>query len=107
MTQTLFNTFLAALTGIPMIALAGMRWKGIRRLLPGLLIMALLAGGAAAAISLWMGARPVVDLSSLAPFQFVLTLDRLSAYFLLLICAVGAPVALFSSAYIERHYPGR
>ena len=36
----------------------------------------------------------------------MLAIDRLSAYFLLLICVVGAPVVLFSAAYVERHYTG-
>lgn len=47
-----------------------------------------------------------IDLSSLAPLPFVLAMDRLSAYFLLLICAAGFPVVLFSSSYAGRHYRG-
>ena len=47
-----------------------------------------------------------LDLSRLTPFAFALAVDRLSAFFLLLICTVGAAVALFSSSYVERHYSG-
>ena len=54
----------------------------------------------------WRGDGLALDLSRLTPFPFALTVDRLSAFFLLLICAVGAPVALFSSSYVERHYSG-
>ena len=56
---------------------------------------------------LWgTGAISASTFPGLTPFPFVLALDRLSAYFLLLICIVGAPVVLFSAAYVERHYSG-
>lgn len=77
------------------------------RSLPSLLLLlALLAGTLVAGVSFWRGDGLALDLSSLTPFSFALTVDRLSAFFLLLICAVGVPVVLFSTTYVERHYRG-
>jgi hydrogenase-4 component B len=66
----------------------------------------LLVGAFVAGVSFWRGDRLALDLSWVTPFPFALTVDRLSAFFLLIICAVGAPVALFSISYVERHYSG-
>ncbi|HEV2133273.1 MAG TPA: proton-conducting transporter membrane subunit [Terracidiphilus sp.] len=71
------------------------------------LICALVAGAVASLQALAYGNRPAVDLSWFAPLPFVLALDRLSAYFLLLICTVAAPVAIFAIPYVARHYDGR
>ncbi len=77
-----------------------------------LLVLALLAGAALAARALSTGAPAVLDLSAwspvaqAAPFAFTLTLDRLGAFFLLLLCAAAAPVALYAHAYLQRHYAG-
>jgi len=75
--------------------------------LPAMLLLASLIGGTVlSAWAFYRGASMGTDLSSLTPFAFVLTVDRIGAFFLLLICGVSAPVTLFSSAYIERHYSG-
>ncbi len=58
----------------------------------------------AAGVSFWRGDPLSLDLSRLTPFPFALTVDRLSAFFFLLISAVGAPVVLFSTSYVKRHY---
>ncbi|MGB7549885.1 MAG: proton-conducting transporter membrane subunit [Terracidiphilus sp.] len=106
MIQTAFNSFLVALLTIPAVSLLCRRNRRMRALPSLLLLVALLAGTLVAGFSFWRGDRLVLDLSRLTPFPFALTVDRLSAFFLLLICAVGAPVALFSTAYVERHYSG-
>ena len=46
-----------------------------------------------------------VDFSSFTPFPFTLGIDRLSAFFLLLICTVAVPVAIFAVSYFDRHCP--
>ena len=71
-----------------------------------LLATSLLGGTVLAAFSFWGGFRVSLDLSTVAPFSFTLTVDRLSAFFLLLISAVGAATALFSAGYVELHYEG-
>jgi hydrogenase-4 component B len=66
----------------------------------------LAVGIAAAAEGFWRGQRFTVDVSQVASFPFALGVDRLSAFFLLLICSVSLPVILFSSSYVTRHYAG-
>lgn len=101
-----FNLFLGALLAVPALALASARWKKLRPL-PAPFLLATLAAGVFTPLSVLMrGMQVAVDLSWIAPLPFALVLDRLSAYFLLLICAVGAPVVLFSTSYVERHYAG-
>ena len=50
----------------------------------------------------WRESHAVVDLTRVVPFPFVLGIDRLSALFLLLVCAVAIPVTIFASP-IFRH----
>ena len=107
MAHILFNSLLVTLLALPAVVFAAGPWPALRRLPSALLIAGLLAGATAAAISLCHPSPVASDLSSFTPFPFVLSLDRLSAYFLLLICAVSAPVVLYSAAYVERHYAGR
>ena len=45
-----------------------------------------------------------LDLSNITPFAFALEIDRLSAFFLFLICGVALPVILYSRSYLPRHY---
>jgi hydrogenase-4 component B len=60
-----------------------------------------------AALCFWRDSSPGIDLSRFTPFPFALGLDRLSALFLLLICAVAVPVAIFAAAYFDHHYHGQ
>jgi len=106
MIQAAFNSFLAALLMIPAATQLCRRDSKMRRLPALLLLFVLLVGALVAGVSFWRGDRLALDLSWATPFPFALTVDRLSAFFLLLICAVGAPVALFSISYVERHYSG-
>jgi hydrogenase-4 component B len=102
----LFKVFLALLLVVPAVTLVARRWTRARAVAPGIFMLALLAGACVAGPAFWRGDAAGLDLSPIAPFPFALALDRLSAFFLLLICAVAAPVALFSIPYVELHYQG-
>jgi hydrogenase-4 component B len=106
MTLFAFNSFLVALLCIPAATLLSARLNR-GRMFSSLLLLAVMAGGVAVAGDCWLrGTRLSVDLSGFGPLPFALTIDRLSAFFLLLICATSLPVVLFSISYIERHYQG-
>lgn len=47
------------------------------------------------------------DLSPVTPFPFSLAVDPLSAFFLLLTCAVAIPVTIFAIGYFDLHYSKR
>lgn len=104
MIQTAFNSFLLVLLLIPAAILLCRRSRGMRVLPSLLLIIALIAGMIVAGFCFWRGDRLELDLSRLSLFPFAFAVDRLSAFFLLLICAVGTPIVLFSIPYVERHY---
>jgi hydrogenase-4 component B len=106
MTLLAFNSFLVALLSVPVVTLISRRWKKARALPPVLLMGSLVVGTAVAAVGFGEGQRFTVDVSQVASFSFALGVDRLSAFFLLLICSVSLPVILFSSSYIPRHYSG-
>ncbi len=106
MIQFAFNSFLLVLLSIPAVILIGRKRRRVQGLPSQLLMASLLVGAFVAGVSFWRGVQLELDLSQLTPFHFALTVDRMSAFFLLLICVVGAPVALFSSSYVERHYSG-
>ncbi len=106
MIQIAFNSFLLALLCLPAVTLV-LRKRNKRTSASSTLLMASLAvGTVVAGVCFWRGDRLAIDLSRLMPFPFAIGVDRLSALFLLLICVVGIPVALFSTSYIERHYEG-
>lgn len=107
MIQTFFDAFLIGLLCIPAVILVGGRQRPLRVLASTLLLIGLLAGTAVAGVCFWRGDRLAIDLSQLTPLPFVVAVDRLSAFFLLLICGVGAAVTLFSHSYIEHHYSGQ
>jgi len=106
MTSLAFNAFLAVLLFVPAVTLVSRWWNGARVFASLILLTATLLGGAVGAACWWRGIGVAVDLSAFAPVPFALMIDRLSAFFLLLISAVSAPVILFSLSYIERHYEG-
>src|SRR5947209_6913722 len=106
MMQLAFNSFLIGLLCLPALVLLGRSSKR-GRLLSSLVLLATMIVGAVVGLSCWLsGSVVLIDLSSLTPFPLVLTVDRLSAFFLLLISVVAAPVVLFSTSYTERHYAG-
>ncbi len=64
--------------------------------------------GAAGAVALVRGGGASAALGSAFLPQFALALTRLSAFFLLLIVLVSAPVALHAVSYVRHHFrPGR
>jgi hydrogenase-4 component B len=104
MIAILFHLLLWVLLAVPVLTLVSARLNSARHLPAIALLVALVAGAASALLVVLSGSPVGVNLSFLVPLPFVLSLDRLSAYFLLLICAVGIPVVLFSASYVERHY---
>jgi hydrogenase-4 component B len=68
------------------------------------MMAASLSGCLVAAFGFWQQSTILVDLSTVMPFPFSLSVDRLSAFFLLVICAVATPVAVFAASYFDLHY---
>ena len=106
MFQTAFIAFLVSLLCLPDMFLLGGRHKGARVGTAALMLFSLGVGASVAAAGFWRGEGLALDLSGVAPLPFALSLDRLSAFFLLVICVVSLPVTLFSLSYVERHYEG-
>lgn len=106
MTQAAFSSSYVVLLCVPGMFLVATKSQRLRRTVAAVLLAGLAAGAVAGALALWHGDRPLIDLSQLSPLPFAVGLDRLSALFLLLICAVSIPVVLFSMSYVERHYEG-
>ena len=106
MTQMAFSSFLVAMLAVPVVTLISRRRTKARGIPAALLMGSLFVGTAVAAAGFWGGQRFTVDVSQVASFPFALSVDRLSAFFLLLICSVSLPVILFSNSYIPRHYAG-
>ena len=104
MPVVLFNSLLGVLLAAAAAPLIPAPSRRAHHLPALILSLALFAGILAALPALLYGSRTSADLSWLSPFPFTLNVDRLSAFFLLLICAVSIPVVLFSTSYIERHY---
>jgi hydrogenase-4 component B len=75
----------------------------VRRLVPAFLLAACLLGLAIGGHTFLSGKTLSGGWSDHLPFALGFTLDRLSGFFLLLICGVSAPVVLFSTRYSE-HY---
>jgi hydrogenase-4 component B len=107
MNELPLNVLTGGLLAAPVLTLLFARWKRARYLPAVVLILTLSAGIVAALQVLLRGIQMAVDLSWLAPLPFVLSVDALSAYFLLLICVVSLPVVVFSASYVERHYIAR
>jgi hydrogenase-4 component B len=97
--------FLLSALGIfvPLILIAS-RGEWARKLAIALILTASAAGCLVAASGFWWQSAPVLDLSRATPFPFSLAVDRLSAFFLLLVCAVAVPVTIFAGPYFDLHY---
>jgi hydrogenase-4 component B len=104
MIAILFNSLLAGLLVSPALTLLAFRRRNAGQLPAIVLGASLISGGFAALAILAGNLRHTADIYWLSPFPFVLTVDRLSAFFLLLICAISVPVVLYSTSYIARHY---
>ncbi len=103
MSELLLVLFLWSLPLAALVASVAGGHRLVRRLTPVLLLGALLLGLAIAGNCFFNGKIVHVDWSGSLPFALGLALDRLSGFFLLLICGVSVPVVLFSISYAG-HY---
>ena len=88
---------------VPLILIAS-HTKVARKLAIALILAASLAGCMAAVFGFLRPSPPLLDLSQAMPFPFSLAIDRLSAFFLLLVCVVAVPVTIFAVPYFDLHY---
>lgn len=97
--------FLLGVLGVvvPLILLAS-RAKIARKLAIALILAASLAGLLVAVFGFSGKAPSSLELPWVTPFHFSLAVDRLSAFFLLLICSVAVPVTMFAAPYFDLHY---
>jgi hydrogenase-4 component B len=103
MIEILFNSLIAGLLAAPAVTLIARKRNA--RHAPAIVQSAALFAGLSAALAIqFSNLRLTVDIYWLSPFPFALAVDRLSAFFLLLICSVSLPVVLYSTSYIARHY---
>jgi hydrogenase-4 component B len=100
--------FLLSVLGVcvPLILIES-RTKATRKLAIALILTASLAGCVVAVFGFLRQSPPLLDLSWATPFPFLLAVDRLSAFFLLLVCVVAIPVTIFAVPYFDRHYEAR
>jgi hydrogenase-4 component B len=99
-----FNSFLVVLLFVPAGTLIARWWSRASLVSSLILLAATVVGAAVGGACWWRGITVMVNLPGFAPLPFAFAIDRLSAFFLLLICVVAAPVVLFSVSYVERHY---
>jgi hydrogenase-4 component B len=101
--EPLLIAFLAALLFAAIAALLAPPTAAVRRFLPLFLLASVLLGLIVAGKCFFGGSTINLDFSKHLPFAFGIAVDRLSGFFLMLICGLAAPVALFSISYSE-HY---
>lgn len=102
--QATFWAFLILLGVIVPLIQLGARTRIVRILSHWLFIAGILAGLSVAGAGLWQAIRVAIELPRVAAFPVSLTIDRLSALFLFLICSVSLPVAIYSTSYVAHHY---
>jgi hydrogenase-4 component B len=97
--------FLIGVLGVcvPLILIVS-RTKGARKFAIGLILAACLAGCVAAVAGFLRQPASLPALSLAATFPFSLAIDSLSAFFLLLVCAVAVPITIFAVPYFDLHY---
>ena len=100
----LFALLLAVLAVLVPLILIASRAESARRLVIALILIASSVGCVVAVSSFFRQPGPVLDLSRATPFPFSFAVDRLSAFFLLLVCSVAIPVTLFGASYFDLHY---
>ena len=106
MIPSLFSSFLLLLLCIPTLLPAFGKSKRGRSLYAFVLLLIAILGAVISYVCWTHDIGLDLGLAGFAPISFALHLDRLSAFFLLLLCVVAAPIFLFSGSYIERHYQG-
>ncbi|MGB7844008.1 MAG: proton-conducting transporter membrane subunit [Candidatus Acidiferrum sp.] len=102
--QVAFAFLLVSLGLLAPLVLIASRTKRPPALAIALIAGSNVAGWLAAALCFWGEFRVALTFSRFTPFPFALGLDRLSAFFLLLICTVTVPVAIFAASYFDHHY---
>jgi len=102
--QSTFWGFLILLGVLVPLTQLDARARGLRALGPAFLIVGSVAGLSVAGVCLWTGFPVAIRLPAVGFFPVSLTIDRLSALFLFLICSVSLPVASYSVSYIGHHY---
>ncbi|MCI0353323.1 MAG: hypothetical protein L0Z53_28215, partial [Acidobacteriales bacterium] len=102
--QATFWAFLILLGVIVPLIQLGARTRIVRILSHLLFIAGILAGLSVAGAGLWQAIRVAIELPRVAVFPVSLTIDRLSALFLFLICSVSLPVVIYSTSYVAHHY---
>ncbi len=103
--EFLFVVFLSSLLLAAIVAYLAGSYRLVRKRIPTFLVGACLLGLALGGHTLFSGRALSSVWSGHLPFALGIALDRLSAFFVLLICGVSIPVALFSTSYAE-HYSG-
>src|SRR5437660_1188190 len=93
--------FLSSLLFSAMLADLASQGRRVRAFVPGFLVCSLLLGLGIAGSCFLNGRTIHLDYSSRLPFALGLSVDRLSGFFLVLICGLGIPVTLFSASYAE------
>jgi hydrogenase-4 component B len=104
--QVAFGFLLASLGLLAPLVLIASRTKRVRAFAIALIVGSNTVGWFVAALCFWGDSSLALTFSRFMPFPFTLALDRLSAFFLLLICTVTVPVAIFAADYFEHHYDG-
>lgn len=103
--QLAFICCLVAFCAVALIALLTARTKLLDIATVPVLFLGLLLGLGLGLQAFSNNTVVLLDLSSSStPFAFTLALDRLSGFFLLLLCGVAIPVTIFSASYLKRHY---
>jgi hydrogenase-4 component B len=99
-----FVFLLAVLGLIAPLALIASKGRRVRGLAVALILSASIAGCLVAVFSFLKEPALLLELRWVTPFSFSLTVDRLSAFFLLLVCSVAIPVTVFGVPYFDCHY---
>ena len=104
MNSIAFEVFLFGLVLAAGLAAFASRFLSFRALPPSLFTFTGILGLMTAGVSLVRGQTVQLDISARFPFPVAFTIDRLSAFFLVIICAVSVPAAIFSFSYVRAHY---
>jgi hydrogenase-4 component B len=99
-----FVFLLAVLGLIAPLALIASKARRVRGLAVALILSASIAGCLVAVFGFLKEPALLLELRWVTPFSFSLTVDRLSAFFLLLVCSVAIPVTMFGVPYFNFHY---
>ena len=103
MSELFFPIFIFCLPFTAVLSWLAGREGRLRRAVAWFFAISLILGLVMAGSSFLSGSAINLDYSSHLPFAFAFAIDRLSAFFLMLICGISVFVALSSASYAE-HY---